>query len=180
MLFILLLVLGLGFVVRSLVAGRRPHLAFMAGLGLLTAAFLAPGVASATADEDLTPVGPDAQQVDSAFLNLPPFWVSVILGAVIPVLTGLLTKVTTPAWVKYAITAVLSGVAGLVNVSLVDGGGAVISQSAATSAVLTFILSLAAYEGWKTVGVTSSTVTRTDGDGNVVTEPGKLAAVGVK
>jgi hypothetical protein len=176
--WIIMLAFGLGLVIRSYAAGRRPHLAFTVGLGLIAAAFLAPGVASASAGE-VTPVGPDAQQTDS-FLDLSPFTVSVILGAVIPLITGFFTRVSTPAWVKYVVTALLSGVAGLLNVSMVDGGGAVISQSAFTSAVLTFLLSLAAYEGWKTVGLTSSTVTRTDGDGNVVTEPGKLATVGVK
>lgn len=149
-------------------------------------AVMLPIVAFATAtdtepDGDLTPVGPDAQQADSAFLNLSPFVVSTILGTVIPLITGFVTKLTTPAWVKAVITAVLSGVAGLINVSLVDGGGAVISQSAFVSAVLTFIVAVATYAGiWRPMAVTSSPVTHTDENGVLVTEPGKLATVGIK
>jgi hypothetical protein len=159
---------------------KRLIAAMIVGLGMFMVPMTVIASTNTEPDGDLTPVGPDAQQADSALANLPPFWVSVILGAIIPVLTGLLTKVATPAWVKYVVTAALSGIAGLVNVSLIDGGGAVISQSSATSAALTFILALAAYEGWKTVGVTSSRITRTDGSGNLVTEPGKLATVGIK
>lgn len=132
-------------------------------------------------DSDLTPVGPDAQQADSAFLNLSPFVVSTILGTVIPILTGILTKATTPAWVKTVLTLLLSAVVGLINVSLVDGGGAVISQSALVSAILAFIVAIASYVGiWRPNGVTSSLITRVNADGVLVTEPGKLTNVGVK
>lgn len=132
-------------------------------------------------DTEITPVGPDAQQADSAVLNLSPFVVSTILGTLIPILTGLLTKLTTPAWVKTVLTLLLSAVAGLINVSLVDGGGAVISQSAVISAVLTFVVAVATYVGiWRPTGVTSSLVTHVDTNGVLVTEPGKLATVGVK
>jgi len=128
---------------------------------------------------DVTPIGPDAVNVDSAF-NLPPYAVSFILGGLIPLVTGLLTKVTTPSWVKFLITSFLAAVAGLVNVSLVDGGGAVISWSSAAAAGITWLVAMAGYQGWSSFGVTSSMVTRVDGDHNLVTEPGKLATVGVK
>lgn len=179
MLWIILLLIGLGFIVRSYVTGRRPHLAFMAGLGLVAAAFLAPGVAGASSLEEPTPVGPDAVQADSV-LNLPPYVVSLLLGALIPLLTGLLTKVSTPSWVKYGVTSLLSAVAGLVNVSLTDGGGAVISWSSVSSAAVTWIIANVAYQGWRTVGATSSMVTRVDSSGTEVREPGSLATVGVK
>jgi len=143
------------------------------GAVMLPAAVLASGL------EEPTPVGPDAVQVDGAFA-LPPYVVSVILGVVIPLVTGLLTKLLWASWVKQLVTIVLSGVAGLVNVHLVDGGGAVISWSAFISAAITWAFAMVAYLGWSTVGLTSSFVTRTDSTGTLVTEPGKLANVGIK
>jgi hypothetical protein len=148
-------------------------------LGVIIAAVLLPTVALASGLDEPTPVGPDAVTADSA-LNIPPFIVSVILGIAIPLVTGFFTKLTTPSWVKYGLTTLLAAVAGLVNVSLVDGGGAVISWSAASAAALTWLAAMAAYAGWTTVGVTSSVVTRVDENGVLVTEPGKLATVGVK
>lgn len=136
------------------------------GAALAIAAY--PAVAFASADSDVTPVGPDAQQADSAVLNLSPFIVSSIIGFLIPVVTALLTKATTPAWVKALSTAALSAIAGAINVSLVDGGGAVISQSTVVSAMLTFGAAIVSYVGWwKPTNTTSN-------------PGGKLATVGVK
>lgn len=126
----------------------------------------------------VTPVGPDTT-ADSAF-SLDAFTVTFILGSLIPLVNGLVTKLTTSSAVKAIVTIVLSGIAGLVNVSLTDGGGAVISQSALKSAILTLIVAIAMYAGvWKPLALTSSPVTRVE-DGVLVTEPGKLASVGVK
>lgn len=163
----------------------HPIRRLLAATAVTVGAVMLPVVAFAAtdteADSEITPVGPDAQQADSAFLDLSPFVVSTILGVLIPLITGILTKVTTPAWVKAVGTIILSGIAGLINVSLVDGGGAVISQSAFVSAVLTFIVAVATYAGfWRPTGVTSSPVTHVDENGVLVTEPGKLATVGVK
>jgi hypothetical protein len=150
----------------------------MLAVATMFAFLMVPVSASAS---DLTPIGPDAQQADSAFLDLSPFLVTTILGTIIPLITGLLTKLSTPAWVKAVLTAALSTVAGALNVSLVDGGGAVVSQSTVISAVLTFIVAVATYAGfWRPLAVSSSPVTHVDESGNLVTEPGKLATVGVK
>lgn len=160
---------------------RRWLLALGLGVGVVLIPVVGFAGTDTDPDTDLTPVGPDAQQVDSALFNLSPFIVSSILGTLIPLVTGLLTKITTPAWVKAVITAALSAVAGLINVSLVDNGGAVVSQSAVVSAVLTFVVAVTTYRGfWKPLSVTSSPVTHVNNDGNLVTEPGKLATVGVK
>lgn len=147
--------------------------------GLAAGAILIPSMALASSLDEPTPVGPDAVTADSV-LNLPPYVVSLILGALIPLVTGLLTKVTTPSWVKYAVTSLLAAVAGLVNVSLTDGGGAVISWSAVASAAVTWIIANVAYQGWATLGATSSMVSRVNTEGVEVHEPGKLASVGVK
>lgn len=105
----------------------HPIRRLLAATAVTVGAVMLPVVAFAAtdteADSEITPVGPDAQQADSAFLDLSPFVVSTILGVLIPLITGILTKVTTPAWVKAVGTIILSGIAGLINVSLVDGGG---------------------------------------------------------
>jgi hypothetical protein len=149
-------------------------------LGVITVIAGLPTIAMASGLEEPTPVGPDAISTDSA-LNLPPYVVALLLGTLIPLVNGVVTKLTTSSTVKAIITLVLSAIAGAVNVSLVDGGGAVISWSTLNAAAITFIVAVATYVGvWKPMGVTSSPVTRVDESGALVTEPGKLASVGVK
>jgi hypothetical protein len=126
----------------------------------------------------VTPVGPDAT-TDSAF-NLDPFTVTLILGSLIPLVNGLVTKLSTSSAVKAIITLVLSAVVGIITVSTTDGGGAIISQSTLKSAGLALLVAIATYAGvYKPLALTSSPVTRVE-DGVLVTEPGKLATVGVK
>lgn len=167
MLFIILLLLGLGFIVRSYVAGRRPQVAFAVGLGLVAAAFLAPGVAGASTLEEPTPVGPDSLQADS-LLNLPPYLVAAFLGSIVPLVTGFLTKPSTPTWVKVWGSNALALLVGVITVATTEDGGAVISWSTVAAGVVAWLSKQAAYSGvYKPQGVTSN-------DG------GKLATVGVK
>ena len=152
----------------------------LVGLVAILAGLCLPSVAFAAVD-DLTPVGPDAQQVDTALFELSPFIVSSIMGVVIPLLVGLLTKLTTPSKWKAILMLGLDAVAGLVTVSLVDGGGAVFSQSAVVAGILAFFASATSYgRFWKPLTVTSSVVTVTDDSGTRVEVPSKLATVGVK
>lgn len=149
-------------------------------LGVITVFVGLPTIAMASGLDEPTPVGPDAVTTDSA-LSLPPYVVALILGTLIPLVNGVVTKLTTSSTVKAIVTLVLSAIAGIVNVSLVDGGGAVVSWSTLNAAAITFIVAIATYTGvWKPMGVTSSPVTRVDETGVQVTEPGKLATVGVK
>jgi hypothetical protein len=102
-----------------------------------------------------TPVGPDATS-DSMF-NLDPFTVSIILGFIIPIVNGILTKASTPAWVKGVVTLFLSAVSGLLTVGLTDNGGAVFSQATLKSAVLAFGIAVASYYSvWRPFGLTST------------------------
>lgn len=99
-----------------------------------------------------TPVGPDAQA--NSLFELDPFTVSALLGTIIPILVGLVTKVSTSSAMKAILNALFSGVAAIINVSVIDGGGAIISQSTVKSAALTFLVSIATYYGiWKPTGV---------------------------
>lgn len=112
-------------------------IAFIAvALGLVV---LAPAVALA-ADTDL-------ENSESA-LNLAPLAVTAILGTVIPLLTGLVTKLTTSNKVKGVLTLTLSAVAGVVTQSLVDGGGAILSDETLILAALAWVQSIATYVGF--------------------------------
>jgi hypothetical protein len=152
----------------------------LVGLFAVLVGLWVPTVAAAAVD-DITPVGPDAQAVDTALFNLSPFIVSFILGALVPLVTGILTKLNTPSKVKAWVAVALDAVVGLVTVSMVDGGGAVISQSAVVAAVLAYFASQTSYTGfWRPHAITSSAVTITNDAGQHVEVPGKLANVGVK
>lgn len=116
---------------------------------------------------------------ESAF-HLDAALVAIIMGVLIPLVNGLVTKLSTSTSVKVGITLALSAVAGVVNTSMTDGGDALISQASILNAVMTFIMAFAAYGGvYKPLELTSSPVTVVK-DGVVTTEAGKLANVGVK
>lgn len=126
----------------------------------------------------VTPVGPDTQ-ADSAF-GLDAYTVTILLGLVIPLINGFVTKCSTSTTVKALITLLLSAVAGIVNVSITEGGGAIISQSTIKSTALTFLIAVTTYVGlFKPLELTSSLIVKPDENGTVVTKPGKLASVGV-
>lgn len=149
-------------------------------LTAVTLVVIMPFQVFAAVDGDLTPVGPDAQSVDTALFNLSPFVVSFILGSLVPIVNGLLTKITTPTKWKALITIALDAVVGLITVSLVDGGGAVFSQSAVVAAIMAFFASVASYyQVWRPLAITSSKVSRIGDNGQPEVVPGKLANVGV-
>jgi hypothetical protein len=100
----------------------------------------------------LTPVGPDAQ-ADSV-LSLDPFTVSLLFGAVIPIIGGVILKASTSGTVKAIANLVMSAIAAAVNVSMTDGGGAIVSEQTLKSTGLTFLISIATLYGvWKPTGV---------------------------
>jgi hypothetical protein len=151
------------------VAGRRPHLAFLAGLGLVAAAFLAPGVAGAASDTP-PPAGIEAGQ--DALFSLDAALVAIILGAVIPLLNGLLTKANWSSGVKALLGLALATIAGVITTATTDGGDAVFSQSLLLNTFLSFVAAAATYNNvWKPFGLTSTP----NGSGEA-----KLANVGVK
>jgi len=129
---------------------------------------------------DTPPVALNSETDTDAF-NLSPILVTLILGTLIPLVNGIVTKATTSTSVKTVLSLFLSAVAGLVTVAITPGGGAVIGEQALVAAALTFITQAAMYLSlWKPLEVTSSPVTKVDENGVLVTVPGKLSTVGVK
>lgn len=84
-----------------------------------------------------TPVGPDAES--DSLLNLDPFIVSSVIGIIIPFIIAFVTDSSVSVWFKRFLTAVLAAIGGIITVGATDDGGAVISESAVKSAILTII-----------------------------------------
>ena len=171
---------------------RRLLLAFAVTFGVVmlpTVVAADTGVHVATVVDEEDPEPPAAtdnpvalnSETDTDLVNLSPIYVTMILGSLIPLVNGLVTKLTTSTKVKVVIGIFLSAVAGLVTVSITPGGGAVIGEQALIAAALTFATTVVTYLGfYKPLELTSSPVTRTHADGTVEVVPGKLANVGVK
>jgi hypothetical protein len=130
-------------------------------------------VAAAAADN---PVNVPEDSTGTVFV-LSAWWVTFIIASVIPLVTSLLTRLGTTSFVKYAITVVLNAVSAALTTELAEDGAKIISGQTAMTWLFGVLISLAAYEGWKTRGLTSSYYTPRAGQEPI---PGKLATVGVK
>lgn len=74
-------------------------------------------------------------------------------GTVVPILVGLVTKLSAPSSVKGLVNLVLSMIAGLIATAIATDG--VLSQTAVVAAFMALIASVATYYGvLKPVGVT--------------------------
>ncbi len=103
----------------------------------------------------VTPVGPDAKA--NSLFELDPFTVTIISAVLIPLIVGFLTRPSTNPKIKAAGLAVLSIVAGTINVAMTDGGGALLSQSLIKSTALTALVAIATHFGlYKPLGVTGA------------------------
>lgn len=72
-------------------------------------------------------------------------WLSLILGAIIPFLTGLVAKKMASPAVKAVCTALLSTVAGIFSAAQLSGSLSL--ESALTSIFITFITAITTYYG---------------------------------
>lgn len=111
------------------------------------------------------------------------WWVTLITAAVIPLVTGILTRWSTRSGVKTAITIVLNLASAIFTTAILEDGTAALSGQMIQTFVLQTIISLSTYEwGWKKAGLTSSAVALPDPnvEGKVTMVPGKLAFFGVK
>jgi hypothetical protein len=87
-------------------------------------------------------------------LELAPLAVTVILGTLIPLLTGILTKLEASAKLKGFVTLTLAAVAGVVTQAVTDNGGAIFSDETLILAGLAWVQSVASYLGlWQSLAV---------------------------
>lgn len=106
--------------------------------------------------------------------------VTFITGTAIPIVTGVITKLTAPSWVKVVVHFVLSTVAGVLTSSLQLDGTAVISKVTVLLVLSNWAIGLTTYQGAlkKTVAPTINVTTRNVGigDGPLVESKAKVDA----
>lgn len=109
-------------------------------------------VVPALAAAAVTPADPAATA--ESLLGLDAFTVTVLMGLILPVINGLIMRPNWSSRLKAALGVITAGVAAVVNVSLTDGGGALISQSTLKTAALTWAIQIVTLYGvYKPVGV---------------------------
>lgn len=122
---------------------RRYYSVFMAYVIGVTVLL---GFAPAFAEETSNAVVAGGEHV----ITIPMTVWAMITGTVIPLVVGLLTKITARPGVKIVTSLVLNAVSGIVGAAVVLDGNAVISTETLVLAGLTLIQSLATYVGiWK-------------------------------
>ncbi len=95
--------------------------------------------------------------MNDIILNAPT--VSLILGAVIPLLVGLATKLSTSSAVKSILMLVLNAIQSLVVTATQNNGAAVLSKEMLTTFIVSTIISAVSYTSvYKPSNLTSSKV----------------------
>jgi uncharacterized membrane protein len=105
------------------------------------------------------------------------WWVTFIVASLVPIATALITRINDSSALKYGLTVVLNGVSALLTTELAEDGAKVLSGQTVMTWVAGIVLSLVAYQGWKTVGATSSTYKPRGQDAAV---PGYFATRGLR
>ena len=91
-------------------------------------------------------------QYDVSFVLDRQFW-SLLVGVLIPIAVGIVTRANAPARLKAIVAFTASVITGVV-VTALEGTGGVVSKETLIAAVSTWAASVAAYLGlWKQVGL---------------------------
>lgn len=102
------------------------------------------------------PVADDVNSVAS--IQISALSVQIILGMLVPLVVGLLTKFTTSSGVKAVIMLILNAVQTLIVQATMADGTAIIDQSTFIAWALALVVSVATYFGvYKPLDLTSST-----------------------
>jgi hypothetical protein len=81
-------------------------------------------------------------------ITIDPFAVSLLVGAVLPLIVGVVTKLTASSALKAVALLFLSAVTGLIVNSTVADGSAVLSYQTALVAGLAWVSAVASYFGF--------------------------------
>lgn len=93
-----------------------------------------------------------------AAITVSAVGVSLILGLVLPIVAGFLTRPTAPAGVKVVTGIVVAGVAALVTNAVRDDGSAVLSWDMVVQFGLIYGPQIAAYYGiWRPIDINAKT-----------------------
>lgn len=79
-----------------------------------------------------------------AFAVAAPF-VTFLVSAVIPIITGLLTKWTLPGWIKGVLTLIQNFITAVVVTSTASDGTAIISEATLFNFIYSAVISLVSY-----------------------------------
>lgn len=153
---------------------------FIAAIAIVATALTLAPIAAHAAVEPTPNVVEDAS---GTLIVVSAWWVSLITAAIIPFITGLLTKWNTRSDIKTALTIALNLAASLFATGVLEDGTALISGQMVQTFVLNVLVSFASYEwGWKKAGLTSSAIALPDLErpGQTVMVPGKLAGIGIR
>jgi hypothetical protein len=140
-------------------------------------------IASPTASAAIEPTPNVVEDASGTLWVVSAWWVTLITAAVIPLLTGFLTRWNTTSEIKTAVTLAFNLASAFVTTAILEDGTAVFSGQMVQTFVLSAIISFATYEwGWKKAGITSSAIALPDlsRPGQTIMVPGKLATVGLK
>lgn len=121
------------------------HLLRRVAAVVLTVALTLTGAAS-VAGAQVVPDGnasPDTPV--SAVFTVNNTLVAILVGAVIPLVVGLLTREDNPAWIKLGLAAGVTAVANLFVQAIQDDGTAVLSQEWLVQALVMFATALGTY-----------------------------------
>lgn len=87
--------------------------------------------------------------------------ISILLGVVIPIVVGIVTKIDAAPGLKAVLNALLSAITGALNLVLTNEG-ALVWREFVTSIALAWLVSVATYYGlWKPTGVAGTVATAT-------------------
>lgn len=138
-----------------------------------------PSPVFAQSDPPLDPAGPVALDDTMASVRLSALVVTMLVGTVIPVLVGLLSRWNSKH--KGALMIVLNVATALITTATLADGTAVFSQQMLITVVPGLVTSLATYYGiLKPNGITSSAVPIPGSEpGTVTLVPGVLAEKGI-
>ena len=73
---------------------------------------------------------------------------TVVVGSLLPILVGIVTKLNAPSWLKAVLHALLAAVSGLLITSQTIDGQAVISKEGVVVAFSTWVVGMAVYFGF--------------------------------
>lgn len=100
-----------------------------------------------------------AAELDTQVVLVPPI-VMIVISLIIPLVVGLLTKLSVPSGVKAVMMIVLNAVNAFVVTAVVVDGSGVFTQEAFVNWLMGVVVSVATYLGlYKPLDITSSTPT---------------------
>lgn len=95
-------------------------------------------------------------------ITLAPQTVQIILGVLLPLLVGIVTKLNASKAVKSFVLLILSLIGGTLSQAIASDGSAFFSQETLISVATTWVVAIASYYGlWKPSGTSESVNTKT-------------------